>query len=74
MKSIQFVTEIHTLTAYIMNSTRAGRTAETQQAVAQLLKLQPGFRASHAQEIFPTRLPEEMHRITSALRDAGLPD
>ena len=74
MKSIQFVTEIHTLTAYIMNSTRAGRTAEAQQAVAQLLKLQPGFRASHAQEIFPTRLPEEMHRITSALRDAGLPD
>jgi TolB-like protein/class 3 adenylate cyclase/Tfp pilus assembly protein PilF len=74
MKSIQFVTEIHTLAAYIMNSTRAGRTAEAQQAVAQLLKLQPGFRASHAKEIFPARLPEESHRITSALRDAGLPD
>jgi TolB-like protein/class 3 adenylate cyclase len=73
MKSIQFVTEVHTLAAYIMNSIRAGRTAEAQHAVAQLLKLQPDFRASHAQEVFPARLPEERHRITSALRDAGLP-
>jgi TolB-like protein/class 3 adenylate cyclase len=74
MKSIQFVTDVHTLAAYIMNSIRAGHTAEAQQAVAQLLKFQPDFRASHALEIFPTRLPEERHRITSALRDAGLPD
>jgi TolB-like protein len=74
MKSIQFVTEVHTLAAYIMNSTRAGHTAEAQQAVAQLLKLQPNFRASHAQEVFPARLAEERDRITSALRDAGLPD
>jgi adenylate cyclase len=74
MKSIQFVTEVHTLAAYIMNSTRAGRTAEAQQAVAQLLKLQPDFRASYAQEAFPARSPEERHRIISALRDAGLPD
>jgi TolB-like protein/class 3 adenylate cyclase len=74
MKSIQFVTNVHTLAAYIMNSIRAGHTAEAQQAVAKLLKLQPSFRASHAREIFPARLPEESHRITSALRDAGLPD
>jgi hypothetical protein len=57
-----------------MNATRAGRTAEAQQAVAQLLKLQPDFRASYAQEIFPIRSPEEPNRITSALRDAGLRD
>jgi adenylate cyclase len=74
MKSIQFVTDVHTLAAYIMNSIRAGRSAEAQDAVAQLLKLQPDFRASHAAEVFPARLPEERHRITSALRDAGLPD
>jgi TolB-like protein/class 3 adenylate cyclase/tetratricopeptide (TPR) repeat protein len=74
MKSIQFVTEIHTLAAYIMNSIRAGHTAEAQQAVAQLLELHPDFRASLALEVFPTRLPEERDRITSALRDAGLPD
>jgi TolB-like protein/class 3 adenylate cyclase len=74
MKSIQFVTEVHTLAAYIMNSTRAGRTDEAQQAVAQLLKLQPDFRASYAQEAFPARSPEERDRIISTLRDAGLPD
>jgi hypothetical protein len=74
MKSIQFVTDVHTLAAYIMNSIRAGHTAEARQAVAQLLKFQPDFHASHAQEVFPTRLPDERHRITSALRDAGLPD
>jgi adenylate cyclase len=74
MKSIQFVTDVHTLAAYIMNSIRAGHTAEAQQAVAQLLKFQPDFRASRAVEVFPARLREESHRITSALRDAGLPD
>jgi hypothetical protein len=57
--------------AYIVNSIRAARTAEAKQAVAQLLKLHC---ASHAQEIFSTRLPEEYRRITSALTDAGLPD
>jgi TolB-like protein len=74
MKSLQFATDAHMLAAYIMNSTRAGRTAEAQQAVAQLLKLQPDFRASYAQKAFPIRSPEERERITSALRDAGLPD
>ena len=48
MKSIQFVTDVHTLAAYIMNSIRAGHTAEAEQAAAQLLKFQPDFRASHA--------------------------
>jgi TolB-like protein/class 3 adenylate cyclase len=74
MKSRQLVTNVHTLAAYTMNAVRAGRTAEAREAVAQLLKLQPGFRVSHAQETFPTPLPEERDRITSALRDAGLPD
>ena len=74
MKSLQLATSVHTLAAYIMNAVRAGRAAEAREAVAQLLKLQPGFRASHAQETFPIPLPEERDRITSALRDAGLPD
>jgi len=41
-----------------MNPTRAGRTAEAQPAVAQLLKLPTDIRASYAQEIFPIRSPE----------------
>lgn len=73
MKAIQFITEVHTLAAYVMNSIRAGRTAEAQQAVAQLLKQEPDFRASLARDAFPARLPEESNRIVSALRDAGVP-
>jgi hypothetical protein len=38
------------------------------------LTLQPGFRASHVQEAFPLRDTEERKKITSALREAGLPD
>jgi tetratricopeptide (TPR) repeat protein len=74
MKSLQFVTNAHTLGAYIVNAVRGGRAAEAREAVAQLLKLEPDFRASHTQELFPARLPEERDRITSAFRDAGLPE
>ena len=74
MKSLQFVTNAHTLGAYIVNAVRAGRAAEAREAVAQLLKREPDFRASHTQELFPARLPEERDRITSAFRDAGLPE
>jgi adenylate cyclase len=42
--------------------------------VAQLLKLQPDFRASHVREAFPIRAIEEREKIASALREAGLPD
>jgi TolB-like protein/class 3 adenylate cyclase len=74
IKSIQYVTNAHTLGAYIVNSVRAGRASEAREAVAQLLKLQPNFRASHAQKAFPMRSAEFRDRITAAFRDAGLPD
>jgi adenylate cyclase len=74
IKSIQFVAGVSSLGAYIANSVRAGLDAEAREAVAQLLKLQPDFRTSHAQEAFPIRLPDLRNRITAALRDAGLPD
>jgi TolB-like protein/class 3 adenylate cyclase len=74
MKSIQVAADTHTLGAYIVNSVRAGRAAEAREAVAQLLKLQPDFRASHAQEAFPVRSQEVKDRITAALKEAGLPD
>ena len=73
MKSIQFAANAHTLGALIVNSIGAGHIAEAQQAVAQLMKLQPDFRASHVQEAFPIRSSEERDRIASALREAGLP-
>jgi adenylate cyclase len=73
MKSMQFSTDAHTLGAFVMNSVRAGRVAEAQEAVAQLIKLQPDFRASHAHEAFPIRSSTDRDRMASALREAGLP-
>jgi len=73
MKSIQFTTNAHTLGALIMNSVRAGRGAEAREAVAQLIKLQPDFRASHVHEAFPLRSYAGRDRMASALREAGLP-
>jgi adenylate cyclase len=73
MKSLQLVKDAHTLVAYIVNAVNAGRSVEAQEAVAQLLKLQPDFRASHVQEAFPVRSPDERDRMVSALRGAGLP-
>jgi tetratricopeptide (TPR) repeat protein len=74
IKSLQFLTNAHTLGAYIINAVRAGYSVEAREAVARLLKLQPDFRASHGQEAFPMRLPEVRDRIATALRDAGVPD
>ena len=73
MKSIQFVKNAHTLAAYIVNAVCAGRAAEAKEAAAQLLRLQPDFRASHAQEAFPVRSSDVRDRIVAALREAGLP-
>jgi len=74
LKSIQVVKDVHTLAGYIVNAIGAERHAEAREAVAQLLTLQPDFRASHVQEAFPVRSPDERDRMTSALREAGLPD
>ena len=74
MKAIQFNVNAHTLGALIINAVRAGRTSEAQQAVARLLKVQPGFRTSHVTEAYPVRRAERREQIAAALRDAGLPD
>ena len=73
MKSIQFVKDAHTLSAFIVNAVRAGRSAEAREAAAQLLSLQPDFNATHAQEAFPVRSSDMRNRIIAALREAGLP-
>jgi TolB-like protein/class 3 adenylate cyclase/Tfp pilus assembly protein PilF len=73
MKSIQIMANAHTLGAYIVNAIGAGRIADAEQAAGQLLKRQPGFRASHASEAFPIRSTAERDRLAAALREAGLP-
>src|SRR5216683_3308255 len=42
-KAIQFLTEAHSMGAYIMNAVRAGHTLEAREAVDRLLSLQPDF-------------------------------
>jgi adenylate cyclase len=74
MKAIQFATNAHTLVALIVNCVGAGRVVEARERVAQLVKLQPDFRASHAHEAFPIRSSAERDRIASALREAGMPE
>jgi TolB-like protein/class 3 adenylate cyclase len=74
MNAIQIVKDAHTLGAYIVNAIKAGRTGEARQAAAQLLELHPDFRAPHAAEAFPVRIPEIRERIIAALREAGVPE
>jgi TolB-like protein/class 3 adenylate cyclase len=74
MKSIQMFKDAHSLGAYVVNAVRAGHAAEAREAVAQMLKLQPDFRASHAAEAFPVRSAEMRDRMSAALRAAGLPE
>jgi TolB-like protein/class 3 adenylate cyclase len=73
MKSIQFAANTHTIGALIVNLVGAGRAVEAREAVAQLVNVQPDFRASHVHEAFPIRSADERDRIASALREAGLP-
>jgi TolB-like protein/tetratricopeptide (TPR) repeat protein len=73
-KAIQYVTEAQSMGAYIVNAVRAGHIIEARDAVAQLLQVQPDFRASHSQKAFPMRSEKGRDRITAALIDAGLPD
>jgi TolB-like protein/class 3 adenylate cyclase/Tfp pilus assembly protein PilF len=74
MQTIQVTKDAHTLGAYIVNAIHAGRTMEAKEAVAELLKLQPDFRASHSVQMFPMRILENRDRIIAALREAGVPE
>ena len=73
MKSIQVVANFHTLGAFIVNAIPAGQATEAQEAAARLLRSQPEFRATDAEEAFPTRSSELRNRMIAALREAGLP-
>jgi TolB-like protein/class 3 adenylate cyclase/tetratricopeptide (TPR) repeat protein len=73
-KAIQYVTEAQSMGAYIVNAVRAGHIIEARDAVAQLLQVQPDFRASHSQKAFPMRSEKGRDRITAALIEAGLPE
>jgi adenylate cyclase len=74
LKAVQQSTDAHSLSALAANAMRGGHAAEAQQAVARILRFNPGFDSAQAREAFPVRLPEARERIVAALREAGLPD
>jgi len=73
-KAMQRVPDAHSLSSFAANAIRAGRTSEARDATEQLLRFQPGFRASHCHYLFPIRSLESRNRIQAALQDAGVPE
>ena len=74
LKAVQQAADAHSLSALAANAMRRGHTAEAREAVARILRFNPGFGSAQAREAFPVRLPEERERIVATLREAGLPD
>ena len=74
LKAVQQGADAHSLSALAANAVRGGHAAEAREAVARILRFNPGFGSAQAREAFPVRLPEERERIVAALREAGLPD
>ena len=72
-RAVQFRAEAHSLGALIINSIGADRIGDARDAVVHLLKLRPGFRASHSVEAFPFRSAATRDRILKAFQASGLP-
>jgi hypothetical protein len=73
-KSVQRVTDVHSLPALIANQVRSGLLADARQRAVQLLNIHPGFRASLSQHLYPVRSPEFHRLLSDALHEAGLPE
>jgi adenylate cyclase len=73
-KAIEFGRNPQSLGAFIANSSRGGRTDEAREAMQQLLRIAPDFRASHVPAAFPTRNADWHSQLTMAFRAAGLPE
>jgi TolB-like protein/class 3 adenylate cyclase/tetratricopeptide (TPR) repeat protein len=71
-KSVELVADVHSLPALIVNEVRSGRLGDARQRAAQLMKIHPGFRASHSHHLFPVRSPEFHQLLADALREAGI--
>lgn len=66
----------HSLTNRIAAATYAlaGRQAEAEQAAARLIRIDPSFRVARLKDYVPLRRPEDVERLSSGLRKAGVPD
>jgi adenylate cyclase len=74
LKAVQQGADAHSLSALAANAVGGGHAAEAREAVARILRFNPGFGSVQAREAFPVRLPEARERIVATLRGAGLPD
>ena len=73
-KSVELAAEAHSLSILIGHEVRAGRLADARRHAVRLMNIQPGFRASHSQDVFPIRSPEFHRHLIDALREAGVPE
>jgi adenylate cyclase len=74
LKAVQQGADAHSLSALAANAVAGGHAAEAREAVARILRFNPGFGSAQAREAFPVRLPQARERIVAALHEAGLPD
>jgi len=56
------------------SSALAGRLADAKRAMGQVAQLDPSLRLSNLNNLFLTRRPEDLARMTEGLRLAGLPE
>jgi tetratricopeptide (TPR) repeat protein len=72
-KALQFRTDVHTLSALVLNSLGAGRIEEVRARAEQILELQPSFTVRSALQAFPTRSEAYRAKLAKAFEDAGFP-
>ena len=71
-KSVELNADVHSLPALIANEVRSGRLANAHHRAAQLITINPGFRASHSHHLFPVRSPEFHRLLADALSEVGI--
>ena len=72
-QAVQMATNILSLASLIVNAVALGRSVEATCAAARLLEIDPGFRISHVDHVFPARCADARSRIERALHASGLP-
>jgi adenylate cyclase len=73
-KAVEVQPAMHLFAYFVINAVPYGRVAEARDAVAKMLKIDPGTTVSDALVLCHTRDEEWRERMRRAFREAGLPD
>ena len=73
-RAVQMAANVLSLVALIVNAVALERAVEAARAAARLLSIDPGFRISNVDHVFPVRNADARLRIEEALRASGLPE